>query len=160
MKRMLPLVMMLVWVVGLMGQAVGPTDRTEGAGAAMRFAALDVVIDAGKGELGCYQVEVNALEGVKVVGIEGGDGIFGVPPFYDPEALVDGERIVVASFSTEAPGQLPRGRVRVARVHVTAPVGMDDAALLKMPSRLVVATDGDGKTIAARLSLAVYQGEK
>jgi hypothetical protein len=149
----------MVWMVGLVGQGV--PQEAGAPGLAMRFAALDVMIDTGPVGLGSYQVDMKALEGVKVVGVEGGESAaFREAPFYDPAALMEGERIVIASFSMAGAEQLPRGQVRVARVHVTAPVGVVDGALVKMPSKLVVATDSDGKTIAATMWLRVYQGEE
>lgn len=85
------------------------------------FEAIDVVVDAGAEQLGAYQVEVRA-NGATLVGVEGGEGAYAAAPYYDPAALHGGggggagERIVLAAFSTA--GQLPSGRVRVARLHV------------------------------------------
>jgi hypothetical protein len=155
----LVLLFLVVCLVGLMGQVGGREEAPAAEG--IRFVPVDVMVDSGKRGLGAYQVEVKALEGVKMVGVEGGDaGAFREAPFYDPAALVDGERIVIAAFSTDDPPRLPSGNVRVARLHLTAAAGVQDAALEKMTSRLVVATDADGKSIAATLSLRVYQGDK
>lgn len=96
----------------------GPDHQPRESG--LSFEAIDVTVDAGVEPLGAYQVEVRA-SGAKLVGVEGGDGVYAAAPYYDPAALHEGgggagERIVLAAFSTAE--QLPSGRVRVARLHV------------------------------------------
>jgi hypothetical protein len=87
----------------------------------LRFEAVDVWIDSGDIPLAAYQVEIRAAGGrASIVGIEGGDhAALADPPHYDPRALHEGqinERIVIAAFSTD--DALPRGRTRVARLHL------------------------------------------
>jgi hypothetical protein len=84
-----------------------------------RFEVVDVIIEAAAQPLAAWQVEVKATSGqVRIVGIEGGaPGVFAAAPFYDPAAM-RGERVIIAAYSTAAATHLPRGRVRVARIHV------------------------------------------
>jgi hypothetical protein len=89
---------------------------------------------------------------MQIVGIErGDDSTFRDPPFYDRVAIESGptERIVLASYSLSGAEQLPRGRVRVARLHVRA-LG---AAQPDYEARLVAAGTADGRPIDAQLSL-------
>ncbi len=86
------------------------------------FVAIDIYIDSGNTPLAAYQFEFTA-RGTKLVGVEGGEhAAFADAPYYDPAALADngnprqGERIIVAAFSTEH--DLPTGRIRVARLHL------------------------------------------
>jgi len=83
----------------------------------VRFANLDVYVDSGQQPLAAYQFELAAEVGdVKIVGLEGGEHpAFQSPPYYDPAALMQ-NRIIVAAFNTGR--DLPRGRTRVARLHV------------------------------------------
>lgn len=105
--------------------AVRMQDASEGlryaAGGARAagFAAYDVRIDSGEAALGAYQVQVWSPEGgVKIVGIEGGDAApYAVAPHYDPLAM-EQDRVVIAAYSTLAGAELPKGKVRVARIHV------------------------------------------
>lgn len=128
--------MLCLVVGGVLGQ--GPTAGREGGPARLaaedggeavaraqpRFEAIDIYLDSGEAPLAAWQVEIKAAGGgagdVKAVGIEGGEAaVFKGPPFYDPAALHEDqlrERVILAAYSTE--GSLPKGRVRVARVHV------------------------------------------
>jgi len=86
---------------------------------ALHFDAYDVYIDTGAEELGAYQVELQAFEGVvRLTGVEGGDhAAFRAQPFYDPEALLTG-RVIIGDFSVEP--SLPVGLNRVATIRVQA----------------------------------------
>lgn len=86
---------------------------------ALRFQAVDLFIDSGEEALAAYQLEFAAMAGnVKVVGVEGGDAeVFKQPPYYDPKAM-QRERVIVAAFSGEPAAKLPRGKTRVATIHV------------------------------------------
>ena len=150
-------------VVGVLGRAgVEGTAAAETRGflgeagrEAVRFVPVEVMVDSGKVGLGAYQIEVTAPEGVEIVGLEGGEnGVFHDAPFYDPAALM-GRRIVVAAFSTE--GSLPQREVRVARLHLQV-TGGAGAALPELKNKLVVATDGAGRTIEARVTLKLFEG--
>jgi hypothetical protein len=83
-----------------------------------RFMALDVVVDAGAEGLAAYQVEIKDAAGfAKIVGIEGGEGLYKSAPYYDPAAMQK-EHVIIGALSTSAADGLPRGATRVARVHV------------------------------------------
>ncbi len=84
-----------------------------------RFCAVDIFVDSGSTPLAAYQIEFAATNGVaKIVGIEGGDpGVFHEAPYYDTKAM-QGDRVIIASFSTAAPANLPTGKTRVATIHV------------------------------------------
>ncbi len=108
-----------------------------------RFRAIDVYIDPGSHALAAYQIELES--DATIVGIEGGENrSFAEAPYYDPEAL-QGGRIILAAFTLDE--NLPRGRVRVARVHV-----METGAALYHP-RLVAAAQPGGDSIPARIEL-------
>lgn len=94
-------------------QPAAPADAT-----GPRFGYVDVFIDSGAVPMAVYQVELRATAGdIRIVGVEGGDPVaFTDPPRYDPAALLDGERIVLGAWSTEA--DLPVGNTRIARVHL------------------------------------------
>ena len=90
-----------------------------------RFRAVDIFIDSKSAPLAAWQIEFAATNGaVKIVGIEGGDAeAFHSPPLYDPRAIQH-ERVIIAAFSTEPPGNLPVGKTRIATIHlqITGPV--------------------------------------
>lgn len=114
-----------------------------------RFVAFEVVINPHGAPLAAWQVEVSGPAGeVTLVGLEGGDGVFDAPPYYDPKAL-DGqsERVAVAAFSLEKSVKLPHQAVRVASVHAF----VKGRAQVKV--KLVAATDENGKTIGATCAL-------
>lgn len=94
---------------------------------ATRFSAIDIFIDSGATPLAAYQLDFTATAPghddqspatVKIVGIEGGEpGPYNAAPYYD-ERAIQGERVIIGALSTLPADQLPRGRVRVARVHL------------------------------------------
>ena len=75
------------------------------------FTAVDVYVESPR-PLAAWQLEIRT--DAAIVGVEGGEKAYAEPPFYDPKAL-QGGRIVLAAFTT---GAAPRGRVRVARLHL------------------------------------------
>ena len=103
--------------LGVMARAQQPGDGPDAVAPTVRFAAVDVYIDAGDRPLAAYQFELSASAGeFKIVGIEGGEhAAFAEPPYYDPAAL-SRDRVIIAAFNTG--DDLPNGKVRVARVHV------------------------------------------
>jgi hypothetical protein len=141
---LLPLVCMLG--LGPWGAAPGPDSQPEAAlpSQPADFAAFDIFVDSGEHPLAAYQVELRG-EG-KLAGIEGGDpAIYAEPPYYDPAALHESqlrERVVLAAFSTAA--DLPRGRVRIARIHV------HNAGGGGLEVRLTAAGDDSGHRIEGR----------
>ena len=85
----------------------------------IRFVAVDVFVDSGAQPLGAYQLTFFASRGdVKIVSIEGGEHPgFKEPPYYDPQAI-QRERAVLAAFSIAPAANLPKGKTRVATIHV------------------------------------------
>lgn len=110
------------------------------------FRAVDLVVDAGSERLAAWQVEVRLGEGTTLVGVEGGQAPFAEPAYHDPAALRSG-RVVLAAFSTKHEEELPKGRVRVARLHLLAEGKSAPEALL------VVAADAEGRRIEAVVTL-------
>ncbi|HVX85533.1 MAG TPA: hypothetical protein VH253_12185, partial [Phycisphaerae bacterium] len=80
-------------------------------------------------------------------------------PFYDPKAL-EQHRIVLAAFHVAggggaANGELPSGETRVARVHLEVKGAAGERAV---QSKLIVATDGAGRTIDATVRVKPFEG--
>lgn len=147
----------LALVLGILlagvGSGSGNTGRPgadgSGAGCATTFAWIEIWIDSGDRPLAAWQAELRLLTpGARIAGIEGGEpAAFREPPYYDPKAL-RAERAVLAAFSTAAQESLPRGRCRVATVHVEMPDGaMPESALV-----LETAAGPDGTTFEAAAS--------
>ena len=117
-----------------------------------RFTTVDLVL-VSETPIAAWQVELTERGGaMQIVGIErGDDATFRDPPFYDRVVLERAatDRVVLASFSMSDAEQLPRGRVRVARVHVRT----SGAADPDYEARLVAAGTADGRPIDAQLSL-------
>jgi hypothetical protein len=121
--------------------------------AAAHFRSIDVYVDSGSTPLAAYQLQFSVTNvTAKIVGIEGGQHkAFREPPFYDPKAM-QGERVVIAAFSTEAPEHLPSGKTRVATIHILTTGETRPAFELKLEA----AADPAGK----RISATVTCGEK
>jgi hypothetical protein len=118
----------------------------------IRFRPVDVVIDTGSRPLAAYQFELaHDREVVKLVGIEGGEGLFRPAPYYDPRGLELG-RVVIAAFTTNA--HPPAGRVRVARIHVA----YEGEAEPVLDGSLVLAATLEGVPIDASLELVFSTG--
>ena len=124
-----------------------PAGRNAAAGEAAvesgaRFAYLDVWIDSGQNPLAAYQFELAAEVGdVRIVGIEGGDGpIYADPPYYDNRAMQH-DQVILAAFSTAGADALPRGNVRVARIHVM--IEGDEAPEYVLKLHAAARTDGE-----------------
>lgn len=149
MKRMIAALMISILSVGTL-----TAQEADVADAPVRFRAYDVVVDSGEAALGAYQVDISAAAGdVKIVGIEGGEpAAFASPPYYDPKAM-QGDRVVIAAFSTRK--DLPKGEVRVARIHVQ----IAGEAKVDFASTLVAAASADGTKIEAKLSV-IPEGEE
>jgi hypothetical protein len=133
----------------LLFSAALSSSAQPGAG---RFATVDVFV-VSESPLAAWQVELTERGGaMQIVGIErGDDASFRDPPFYDRVVLERAvtDRVVLASFSTSAVDALPRGRVRVARVHVRTTGSVEPLT----QARLVAAGTADGRPIDAQLSL-------
>lgn len=113
----------------------------------VRFATVDIYVDSGDQPLAAYQCELTAEQnGVKIVGIEGGEhAAFRDPPYYDPAALMN-RRVILAAFNTGA--DLPKGKSRVARVHVR--IAGDAEPQYELT--LIAAGAPDGRRIDVKLS--------
>jgi hypothetical protein len=107
------LVLVFGLAVGLLAQQ--PADE-EGRN---RFCAVDIFIDSGSTPLAAYQIRFAVTNGLaKIVGIEGGEhAAFRQPPFYDPKAIQN-QLAVLASFCTAPAEELPKGKTRVATIHL------------------------------------------
>jgi len=116
--------------------------------APVRFVALDIYADTGARPLAAWQIELNCDPSqAKIVGVEGaGDKT----PYYDPAAL-QGGRIILASFSTEA--ALQSGRVLVARVHL-----QETGSPVYTPTLITAAAPG-GERLNPKIEL-IRQGGK
>jgi hypothetical protein len=84
-----------------------------------RFCAVDIFLDSGSTPLAAYQLRFAVTNGLaKIVGIEGGEHpAFRQPPFYDPKAIQN-EVAIIASFNTAPAIELPKGKTRVATIHL------------------------------------------
>ncbi|MEP3482419.1 MAG: hypothetical protein ABJZ55_24470 [Fuerstiella sp.] len=121
-----------------------PLDATAG----IRFEAVDVFIDSGDRALAAWQLELQStVNSIEIVGIEGGQhAAFSEPAYYDPKAM-NGNRVVLAAFSTAK--DLPRGKTRVARIHVQC----EGRNVMEYRTSLIVAADSAGKEIQAQMTL-------
>jgi hypothetical protein len=114
------------------------------------FTALEIWLETGDRPLAAYQIEMAATAGeVRIVGIEGAvpGSVFAEPPYYDPAAM-QSERVIIADFSTAAPGTLPAGRFRIATIHLQVVGDIEPA----FETKLIVAADADGKAIEAHIT--------
>ncbi len=152
MSRLLTIGLMVVGLAVIVGAGTA-AEEPEPARPQVRFAPLDVYVDSGGAALAAYQFELTATAGeVTIVGIEGGEhAAFREAPYYDPAALAH-DRIVIAAFSTDR--ILPRGRTRVARVHLQ--ISGDEKPDYSI--KLIVAASADGKEIPATVTFK--QGEQ
>lgn len=86
----------------------------------VRFAPLDVYIDAGDAQLGAWQVELvpkpEFAGHVSIVGIAGGDTPYQDAPYFDERAIMN-ERVIIADFETDQ-AALHTGKSRVAQVQL------------------------------------------
>ncbi|HWL92170.1 MAG TPA: hypothetical protein VNT79_01430 [Phycisphaerae bacterium] len=115
----------------------------------VRFIAVDVFVDSGTIPLAAYQFEFSAPGGgASIVDIEGGESAaFTSPPYYDPEALMQG-RIIVGAFNTG--DELPSGKTRVARMHLR----VEGEPVAEFSVQLTVAGNVNGDQIDASASVA------
>jgi len=135
--------MRLLWLLVLaMLLAAGCVTPASGAGngsgnapaAGVLFLPVDLWLDSGAVPLAAYQVELTYdANSVKIVGLEGGTATaYSDAPYYD-RAGFEGGRIIVAAFTTEEEGA-PRGKVRVARLHLAVAGGVAPDLTAKLMS--------------------------
>jgi hypothetical protein len=122
---------------------------------AIRFRALDLFVDSGAHPLAAYQLSFTAISGdVKIVGIEGGEHpAFKEPPHYDPRAIQN-ERAILAAFNTASADNLPKGRTRVATIHVQ----ISGATTPVYAVKLQAAANHDGSPAASQTSFQERNG--
>jgi len=111
------------------------------------FCAVDIYMDSEGVPLAAYQLKFSITNvKAKIVGIEGGEHpAFREPPVYDPKAIQH-ERVIIASFNTASGEQLPKGKTRLATIHVQT-TG-DDA--LQCILKVQTAGNPEGKKIAVK----------
>jgi len=134
----LSMAILLLAVSAAIGQE--PVPRT--------FRAVDLFVDSGSQPLAAYQLSFAcAAADAKIVGIEGGEhSAFAEPPYYDPKAMQN-NRVVVAAFNTASSGQLPRGRMRIATIHIQTSASAERRYELKVDAAATAA--GESMTVSA-----------
>jgi hypothetical protein len=116
----------------------------------VRFQAVDIYVNSGAAPLAAYQIEFKATNGnLKIVGVEGGEpAVFKNAPYYDPKAMQQ-ERVVIAAFSTEAEVKLPKGKTRVATIHLQ----ITGNQIPQYQVKLQAAADGAGRKISVEATV-------
>ncbi len=137
-------------IVALCLICAGLVAQEPGSKETVRFRAVDISLDTKDKPLAAYQLEFLATAGdVKIVGIEGGEhSAFAQPPFYDPKAMQQ-DRVITAAFSTEVADKLPKGKTRVATIHIQTKGAVEP----KFELKLQVAADAGGNKITAQASV-------
>ena len=137
-------------LAGLLVAGFGWADTAQQPTPTVRFGAVDVLVDTGGEALAAYQLELRATTGnVRIVGIEGGEHRgFADPPYYDP-AAIQGDRVIIGAFSTADADTLPKGRTRIATIHVQITGDRQP----EYDAELTVSATADGDAIPARLTL-------
>ena len=127
----------------------GAAREASAPGATAHYWAMDVIVDADGQRLAAYQLEMTDPTGrSKIVGIEGGEhAAYSEPPYYDPAAMAQEGRVILAAFSTGK--ELPSGKTRVARLRVrTTGDGEPD-----FQGKLIIAATSDGRTFPAQVNI-------
>ena len=109
------------------------------------FRVVDIYVDSKRAPLAAYQLKFSMTNAnAKIVGIEGGEHpAFREPPAYDPQAIQH-ERVIIAAFNTGSSDELPKGKARVATIHVQTTGG--DA--LQCTLKVQTAANPEGTKIA------------
>ena len=121
----------------------------------VHFLGMDLWVDSGEEALAAYQVEITYdRNSVKIVGLEGGQGgTYKNAPYYDQNGFESG-RIIVAAFTTGT--DAPRGRTRVARIHVAVEGNVPP----ELTCRLMAAAKPGGRRISPKVELIPTLQEK
>ena len=132
----------LIAVLVLVGGAAIGQEPVRGT-----FRAVDLFVDSGNQPLAAYQLSFAcAAADAKIVGIEGGEHTaFAEPPYYDPKAMQK-NRVVLAAFNTASSEQLPRGRTRIATIHIQTAA----SAARKYKLKIEAAATPGGESITVR----------
>jgi hypothetical protein len=115
----------------------------------IEFRTVDLFIDSHDQPLAAYQLDWSiATQNATIVGIEGGEHpAFRNPPYYDPKAIQH-ERVIVAAFTVDSSTTLPKGRTRVATIHLQTTAG----AACEYKFQKFEAADPDGRRISIEAS--------
>jgi hypothetical protein len=134
----------------LVALAAGRTAAQPTNAAAVRFQAVDIWVDSQDKPLAAYQIEFSVTgTDTKIVGIEGGESsAFSQPPYYDPQAMQH-ERAIIAAFSTNAVTNLPKGKTRVATIHLQISGAEHPEFILKLQA----SADASGNKISAEAGI-------
>src|SRR5262249_13411254 len=111
------LLLVVILLFGLAAELLAPQPAA--AAGRSRFCAVLISVDSGSTPLAAYQLRFAVTNGTaKIVGIEGGEHpAFREAPFYDPKAIQN-EVAIIASFNTAPAAELPKGKTRVATIHL------------------------------------------
>lgn len=149
--RTLIAILTTLLLTGVLARAQTPpqTERNDDI-AGVRFTYFDVFINAGDAPLGAYQIDIRDLSGKSViVGVEGGaHDAYKTPPYYDPAALYNEGRIILAAYTTG--DDAPTGKTRVARLHLQ----IDGEQAPDFDVQLIVAADADGQEFDATATIS------
>ena len=140
-------VIIMVCLLSVLSPKTARPEPQQTQSESIRFAPLHIYIDSGQAPLAAYQFELKTLAGhVEIVGVEGGEHpAFTHAPYYDPAALAN-NRIIIASYSTDA--QLPTGQTRIATLHLQITGDIEPEYELE----LTVAADADGRRTPATIT--------
>jgi hypothetical protein len=132
-----------IWVVSVNASAV-------------EFAVFDLFVDAGEEKLAAYQLKISdERAAVKILSVEGGEhASFAEPPKFDPRAI-QRDVIKIAAFSLDPAEKLPRGRVRVASLHVEIGPGLTP----EWKATVAAAAGPKGKKISATVSISKRENQ-
>ena len=149
MKKLLVIGCGVIYLIGLVpaqNQAEGPSPERAG----VRFDAVDVFVDSDARPLAAYQLIFSASVGdAKIVGIEGGEHpAFQDPPYYDPKAIQH-EQVILAAFNTAPADKLPKGKTRVATIHLV----ITGARQPQFSAKLQTAADASGQAMPCEIHL-------
>ena len=146
--KALPVPLLVLLAAGCLVPAAAGAD----SGGGPRFVPVEIHLDSQQ-PVAAWQFELRDRNGaMKVVGIErGGIPAFPDAPYYDREAVAEGDadRIIVADFTLADESRLPRGRMRVATLHLMLEGDAD------FELHLVTATTSDGRAIDASIVLQI-----
>lgn len=142
---------LLLWLsAGSQGADRSPRETED----TVQFAAVHVYLDSGTQPLAAWQVSIKAAnENIRIAGIEGGSHeAFEEPPFYDPKAM-QRDQVILAAFNTGSATSLPRGRTRVATIHIQT----RGTGEVTFETKLQAAANSDGRNIQAKVALEIVQ---